>query len=333
MIASNSKIRLGVVPTHLKFVGGLVPDDKGRIPREDGCIKVVKSLKEICSQAEVRVDSAQISYFPGLDPADIEEIVTELRGIGLNVQFVLMVGGVDPMNPADEDAAVEMLTSGLKTAAQHGIEKVSSTSVEEWMKEGAIRKNGEEFDAAIAQNVKVHTRAFHESGIAGSSVKAWHIEFLRGGEFKTFTDIRRSWAFVNSANQALGHSFFKVLVDAAHCGDSSLSIAENEAVIAEIAAAGELGIFHASAKTTRGCLSTDDGWVGALLAACAKTGTLEDVFVEVFHHEDEALQALRDLDPGHGVDTTDGRSYDRVVIDGLHDTARRLNNLVARGIL
>ncbi len=333
MIASNSKIRLGVVPTHLKFIGGLVPDEKGRIPRDGDCIRVVKNLKELCKSSQVRIDTAQISYFPGLYPGDVEEMVSELREIGLNVQFVLMVGGVDPMDPADEDAAVEMLVNGLKTAATHGIEKVSSTSVEEWMKEGAVRKSGDEFDAAVAQNVRVHTRAFHESEIADSSVKAWHIEFLREGEFKTFTDIRRSWTFVSAANKALGNHFFKVLVDAAHCGDSSLSVSENEAVISEIAAAGELGIFHASAKTTRGCLSTDDGWIGALLTACAKTGALEDVFVEVFHHEDEALQALRDLDPGHGVDTTDGRSYNQVVLDGLEDTARRLNNLAARGIL
>jgi hypothetical protein len=94
-----------------------------------------------------------------------------------------------------------------------------------------------------------------------------------------------------------------------------------------------MGIFHASAKTTRGCLSTDDGWVGATLLAAAKTGKLETVFVEVFRHDDPALQALRDLDSGSGVDTTDGRTYTQVVIDGLVDVAHRLNNLKARGIL
>jgi len=90
-------------------------------------------------------------------------------------------------------------------------------------------------------------------------------------------------------------------------------------------------MFHASAKTTRGCLTTDDGWISALLAACAKTGKLETVFVEAFHHEDEALVGLRTADPGHGVDTLDGRSYDQLVVDGLADVGRRLNNFVARG--
>lgn len=333
MIESKSKVKLGVLATHLKFVGGLVPDENGRIPRDENGPLILQNLRQICADSPVRVDTAQISYFPGLHTGDIEELVSGLREIGLNVRFILMVGGADPMNPADEDAVVKMLVDGLQAAASHGIENVSSTSIEEWMKADATRKEGEDFDRAVAQNVKVHQRALEESGIAGSSVKSWHIEFLRGGEFKTFTDIRRAWSFVSAANQSVGSNFFKVLVDAAHCGDSGLSIAENEAIISEIGAAGELGIFHASAKTTRGCLSTDDGWIGALLTACAKTGALEDVLVEVFHHEDEALQPLRDLDPGHGIDTTDGRSYNQVMIDGLQDVARRLNNLAARGIL
>ena len=60
---------------------------------------------------------------------------------------------------------------------------------------------------------------------------------------------------------------------------------------------------------------------------------LKTVFVEVFHHQDDALAGLRDLDPGHGIDTRDGRSYDEVVVEGLVDVTRRLNNLVARGVL
>ena len=125
----------------------------------------------------------------------------------------------------------------------------------------------------------------------------------------------------------------KLLVDAAHCGDSGLSMAENEALIAKLGAAHELGIFHASSKTTRGCLSTDDGWIGAMLAAAARTGELKHVFVEVFHHEDPALEPLRKMDPGHGIDTRDGRSYTEVTTEALRAVGHRLNNLVARGIL
>ena len=55
--------------------------------------------------------------------------------------------------------------------------------------------------------------------------------------------------------------------------------------------------------------------------------------MEAFRHDDPALQALRDAVSGHGIDTRDGRSYTQLIIDGLVETARRLNNLKARGIL
>ncbi|MCA9174510.1 MAG: hypothetical protein KDB14_08490 [Planctomycetales bacterium] len=332
-IESKTKVSLGVVPTHLKFVGGLVPDENGKLPRgDDGQLLIVSNMSKLCAESPVRIDCCQVPYFQGVDDGDVADLVNGLKALNLEVHLILMVGGADPMNPADEDAVVQMLVAGLTAAKQHAIANVSSTSVEEWMKAGATRKEGADFDAAVAQNIKVHTRAVREAGLEGSPVKAWHIEFLRGGEFQTFTDVGRCWKFVKGANDELGSTFFKVLVDAAHCGDSSLNIPENEALIAEIAAAGGLGIFHASSKTTRGCLSTDDGWIGALLTACAKTGCLEIAFVEVFHHEDPALQALRDLDPGHGLDTTDGRSYDQVVLDGLAEVGHRLNNLKLRGM-
>ena len=45
------------------------------------------------------------------------------------------------------------------------------------------------------------------------------------------------------------------------------------------------------------------------------------------------MEPLRKLDPRHGVDTTGGRSYSQVMIDGIIETTRRLNNYKARGIL
>ena len=72
--------------------------------------------------------------------------------------------------------------------------------------------------------------------------------------------------------------------------------------------------------------------VGALLTACAKTGCIEFAFVELFHLEDPALEALRNLDSRHGVDIADGRP-DETVLDGLVDVGRRLSNLKSRAIL
>lgn len=323
-------IALGLVPTHIKFIGGIAPNESGKFPREaDGTLRVVAEMERICEQSPIKPTCTQISYFANSNAAEIDEMMSGLKKLGLDLHFIMMVGGANPMEPADEDNVVGQLVSSLKAAQKHQVASVSSTSIEEWM-------NGPEnvnLEAAIKQNVKVHLRALRESRLLESPIDAWHIEFLRPGEFKTFTNLRLAWEFVKAANKELGRDFFKLLVDAAHMGDSGLSIEENQQLIAEIAAANHLGIYHASAKTTRGCLSSDDGWIGATLHAAAKTGKLQTVFVEIFDHEDPALQALRDLDPGHGIDTRDGRSYTQTTIDALVETAHRLNNLHARGIL
>lgn len=310
-----------------------MPDAAGKFPRNgSGTLEMVATMRTICAESPVRPSCVQIPFFASADPAEVSELTEGLRALGLEVHFIIMVGGANPMDPADENAAVAQLVTSLKAAVKHGIQHVSSTSIEEWMSAKEGRRDGAAFEAAVAQNVRVHKRVYDEAGLAGSCVQNWHIEFLRPGEFKTFTSVERGWAMVKAANQAVGSKFFKLLVDAAHCGDSAVSIDENADLIARLAAADELGIFHASAKTTRGCLSTDDGWIGALLTAAVRTGKLKHVFVEVFHHEDPALEALRKMDPGHGIDTRDGRSYEQVVLDGLADVARRLNNLVSRRI-
>lgn len=333
-IQLKTHIRLGVVPTHLRFVGCLVPDDAGRYPRDEhGEIRIVAGMRELCAASRVPLNCVQISVFPGCDEGDLDEMISKLRGLGLDVDLIMMLGGVNPMNPADEDAVVGQLLPGMKAAVKHGIGTVSSTSIEGWMFPGEAERTGKAFDEAVEQNVKVHLRVIGEAGITGSSVGGWHIEFLRPGEFQTFTNIDRGRAFVQAANAALGKKFFKLIIDAAHCGNSGLSIDHNIATIRSLGESDELGAFHATPPTTRGCLSTDDGWIGALLAAAAATGRLEKVYVEMFHHEDDALQPLRDLEPGFGIDTRDGRSYTETMADGLADIARRLNNLHTRGIL
>jgi len=333
-IELKANVEFGVVPTHIKFVGGLVPDDDGRLPRgDDGRLLSVTELAHLKQVSPVDITAAQVPQFPGVSEQDTQDLFGGIRDLGIKPHMIMMVAGGNPINPADEDTVCEMLVSGLRAAQAQGVEHVSSTSIEEWMNPDAKPLSGADFEAAVAQNVKLHTRAVREAEALGSCIKAWHIEFLRGVEFQTFTDAGKAWQIVKQANTDLGQPFFKVLVDAAHCGDSDLTMEQNAAVIQEMADADGFSMFHASAKTTRGCLTTDDGWIGNLLTACAATGKLEVVFVELFHHEDDALQALRDADPRHGIDTTDGRTYSEAVCDGLADTARRLNNLVTRGIM
>ena len=330
----KANVQLGVVPTHIKFVGGLVPDDGGQLPRDaDGRLLSVAELARLQQMAPVDLAAAQVPLFPGVVAQDTHDLIGGIKELGLQPHLIMMVAGGNPMDPADEDIVAPMLVAGLQAAQEFGVEHVASTSIEEWMKPGAQRLAGAGYDAALKQNVRLHARAAREAGALDSNIKAWHIEFLRGVEFQTFTDVAKAWQVVKAINEDLGQPFFKVLVDAAHCGDSELNMEQNAAVIEEMAAADGFSMFHASAKTTRGCLSTDDGWIGNLLTACANTGKLEIVLVELFHHEDPALEGLRAADPRHGIDTTDGRTYSEAVCDGLADVARRLNNLVARNMM
>ncbi len=329
----KSHVRLGILPTHVKFVGGLVPNEDGTLPRNStGQLVVVEAMEALLSKSPAPIEIIQIPAFPGIDDSENDELVSQLQKLVPEIHLIMMVGGADPMKAEDEDAIVDMLSSGINLAKRHGVRDVGSTSIEEWL-QGSEPKTGEAFEAAVAQNVRAHKRVYDECQIADSCIEHWHIEFLRKGEFQTFTNIGACWEFVKAANAATSSQLFQVLIDSAHCGDSGLSMAENVELIEKVATEGGFSMFHGSAKTTRGCYSTDDGWIGSILEACAKTGKLETAFVELFHHEDDALEGLRNLNDGHGTDTTEGRSYEECVLYGIEELTLRLNNLANRGIL
>lgn len=330
---NNTDIKLGILGTHLGFLDALVPDDNGRLPRNaKGDFVVAAGAREILELSPVPVDLIQVSAFGNTLPEETDALLSELRTMGLEPQLVMMVGGVNPVDPADEDQTVDQLLVHLNAAIRNEVTQVNSTSVETWM-EGDPPANEEEFQARATQGIKLHYRAFQEAGLADSCIENWNIEFLRPGEFQNFTSLAKIRPILTGLNEKVGGPYFKALVDAAHCGDSGLTIAENEKLIAALGEADEIGPFHCSVPTTRGCLSADDGWVGALLTANARTGKLPSAFVEVFRHDDPALEGLRALEPGHGIDTTLGRSYTEVMVDGLIDTTRRLNNLKTRGLI
>ncbi|MCH2387678.1 MAG: hypothetical protein MK240_05680, partial [Opitutales bacterium] len=220
-IELKPKVQFGIVPTHIKFVGGLVPDENGKLPRgEDGRLLVNAELERVNEQSKVRPNCSQTALFPGADEDDLSEMLAGFKNLGLNPHVIMMVAGGNPMDPADEDKIAPGLLAGLEAAKKHGIEHVSSTSLEEWMQPDKQELTGKDFDDAVAQLVKLHTRVCREADVLNSCIKAWHFEFLRGIEFKTFTDIRKAWTVTKAANEAIGQPFFKVLVDAAHCGDS-----------------------------------------------------------------------------------------------------------------
>jgi hypothetical protein len=314
---TNDLIRLGVCPAHFQFATTLAPDADGHHPRQaDGELRIVGGLRNFLAKSPVRLAVLPIFVFSGTREEDIRELLEGIKSLGLTPEVIIMITNANPMEPGDEDQFVATTVGILEIASELGIASVSSTTFEPWMDQ-APEKTGEAYEAAVAQLVKGHLRIYQEAGLADSSIKSWHLEFLRPVEFSTFTNIERSWEVVRRLNQVIGRNFFRVLVDASHCGDSGMSLEKNRSVIREIAAADALGAFHASSKTTRGCLTSDEGWINALLETCLGTGKLETVIVEAFDHTDEGLQPLRDAVAGHGVDTTKGRTYDQLIYDGL----------------
>jgi hypothetical protein len=332
-LKNNTSIKLGFVPSHLKLANTHIPDEKGELPRDDmGKLLLLKGIVDTCASSPVHIDAIQIMYFPGICDHDSQELINGVLEIGVEPQLILMVGGPDPMNPADEDAATELLLNGVEVAKRHGIKHIGSTSVEGWMASPPPADEAD-FERRKQQIIKLHYRVFTKGKIAESSIESWHLEFLRPGEMNTFTSIPSIQSVVAELNKKVDHAFFKVLVDAAHCGDGDLTREENAKLIHQLADDGQFEIFHASAPTTRGCVSSDDNWISSLLSAAATSGALKYVIVEVFHHADPALQALREYDSNHGIDTSCGRSYQDIVHHNLTDIALRLNNLKNRGLI
>jgi len=332
-LQNNTPIKLGFVPSHLQLANTHIPDDEGELPRDDkGKLLLLKGIAETCESSPVQIDAIQIMYFPGICDRDSQELINGVLNLGLEPQLILMVGGLDPMNPADEDAATELLLSGIEVAKRLAIKHIGSTSVEAWMASPPPADEAE-FEQRKQQIIQLHKRVFTDGKMGESSIESWHLEFLRPGEMNTFTSIPSIRDVVAELNKEAGSAFFKVLVDSAHCGDGDLTREENARLIHQLAADGQFEVFHASSPTTRGCVSSDDGWVGSLLAAAATSGSLKYVIVEVFHHADPALQPLRDYDSGHGIDTSCGRSYQDIVHHNLREIALRLDNFKNRKLI
>ena len=331
-IKNKTEVKIGVVPTHLKFSDCLIPNEVGNLPRtRSGDLKVTSGMHELCRTSPVKIDIVQIPLFYGTNTNDIKDLFHGMNALKLEVQIIIVLGEVDPLDPNDEEMAIEILNSLIKIAKKYQVKHISSTSFEKWLSGKKIKD--QDLDKAIKQLIKLHIRCYKENNLENSNIEAWHLEFLRGIEFSNFTNASKAGSVVMSINEKINHNFFKVLIDAAHCGDSDLSILKNKMVIKKLAENDALGIFHASAKTTRGCFSTDDGWIGALLSTYAVTEKLKYALVEIFHHEDPILETLRDSIKGHGVDTTNGRTYNRVVIDGIVELTHRINNLANRNLI
>ena len=126
----KANIEFGVVPTHIKFVGGLVPDDNGCLPRgDDGRLLSVAELAHLKKVSSVDITAAQVPLFPGVVEKDTQDLFGGIRELGIKPHMIMMVAGGNPMNPADEDVVCEMLVAGLKAAQELNVEHVASLSL------------------------------------------------------------------------------------------------------------------------------------------------------------------------------------------------------------
>ena len=154
-IKNKSKVKIGVVPTHLMFVGALAPDESGKLPRtRSGDLKIVSGMRLLCRTSPVKLDTVQVTLFPGTDAKDLQDMFKGLKALKLEVHLIMMVGGANPLDPKDEDAVVGMLNSGLEVAKKYKVKHVSSTSFEEWL--AGKKLKGKAFDAAVKQLSLIH---------------------------------------------------------------------------------------------------------------------------------------------------------------------------------
>ena len=193
-IENISGIKLGILGTHLGVLEALVPNEEGLLPRdEDGEFVVVSGTKKLLELSPVKVDLIQLLSFGNTLPSEKDSLIAALRELNIEPQLVMMVGGVNPMNPEDEDEAVTQLLHNINAAKRNNTTEINSTSIEPWM-EGTPPADENDFQERVLQNIKLHLRAFEEADLANSCVKNWNIEFLRPGEFATFTSLKKTSA-------------------------------------------------------------------------------------------------------------------------------------------
>ena len=81
-IENKSNIELGVVPTHTKFVGGLAPDENGKLPRGgDGKLIMVSEMASLIDASPAKIDSVQITLFPGTDADDLDDMMNSFKEV------------------------------------------------------------------------------------------------------------------------------------------------------------------------------------------------------------------------------------------------------------
>ena len=90
---NKSKVKIGVVPTHLMFVGALAPDESGKLPcTRSGDLKIVSGMLLLVAPSPVKLNTVQVTLFPGTNAKDLQDMFKGLKSLKLEVHLIMMVG-------------------------------------------------------------------------------------------------------------------------------------------------------------------------------------------------------------------------------------------------
>ncbi len=116
-ITLKPDLQFGVVPTHIKFVGGLVPDENGRLPRgDDGELLTLTELTHLRDISKVATNCTQVPLFPGVHTGDMDYLINGIKALGLKPHFIMMLAGRKPTDPADAETVAPGHIEELKVA-------------------------------------------------------------------------------------------------------------------------------------------------------------------------------------------------------------------------
>lgn len=337
-----SFVQTGLVTTHLGFLT-MTGDPYGC-----GRPHVVTGMERLTKLRPMPDGVIQFPVFPNMTDGSnnkaVDELVTGLKGMCKEIVPIIMFDADPHGDDGQQEQYVTTLTAGLSWAGKHGCRRACATLYEKWMSGNPRVSDSNRLKDMDNRLGKLVGAAYKKAKAAGAIPDELHAEGLRPGwrngvvcegEFSTYTSLDRWVLGAHAINTEIGGDkpFVLVLPDAAHIGDSRMSVAEIRNWLKRMVSDKLGGIAHASAPTTRGCLHTAKAWLKGFLELLAKEGLLHTVLTEVFYWDDALLEALRAPHIGFGKNTFNGRTPNQVVIDGMNLVDELLTEFVFQNLL
>ena len=325
-IKNQSSVKLGVVMVHRGFNAHKMNGNR---------FDYVVGLDWLIKHSPVEISAVQVPLFPdhlreGKGLAKTKRLFKELRKRVRYVVPVLMLT-TNPLDPKNKSEAIETLRNGLVQSGELGSEVCAATSFEAWL-DGTINGikplKGKKLRKAIDLLVDIHVSAIHAAYQERCGVQRLDMEYLRPGEFITFTNMRIALRVIGEINRKLQCGFIcRLLDDTAHAKDSGLSMKDQNKVrgICSCSDNHHIGTCHASEPTTRGALGSGGSAVVQGIRSMYRHGNPRTLMVEIFDCEGEETAPMRQYIKGYGKKTY--RDINVAVVEGLILVQNTLNQL------